>query len=119
MTEHDVCMWCERPAIRWCDAPILFLARGCSRTAGVTTLLAGHDEHGDMGMHTCSAAMCAEHVRQVGHISGTQPDSIDRCPYHIQHGDPKLKDCVGFASEVEPRRREIYAAIRRARVAAI
>jgi hypothetical protein len=62
--------------------------------------------------------MCAEHIKQIGHISGRVPDSIDRCPYHVEHGDISLKDAVGFADEVEPRRREIHAKIRRSQLVA-
>jgi hypothetical protein len=112
-----ICMWCSEPAIRYCDAPIGFIARGCHRDKnGAITLLAGSDETGDYGMHTCDAPMCAKHVKQIGHISGKNPESIDRCPYHVAHGDPDLKDAVCFPDEVEPMRRKIYAEIRRAQL---
>lgn len=116
---RPLCMWCSAPAIRYCDAPIAFLARGGIREKdGRYTLLAGSDDNGDFGMSTCDAPMCAAHTRQIGHISGTRPDSIDRCPYHIEHGDPSLRDAVCFSDEVEPRRLLIHAEIRRSRMVA-
>jgi len=114
------CMWCDKAAIRFCDAPIAFLARSCIRDkkGKVTDLLAGRDEYGDFGMSTCDAPMCAEHTHQIGHISGTSPDSIDRCPHHVEYGDAKLKDVICFPDEVNARRRSIHAEIRRARLVA-
>jgi len=106
----EKCLWCESPATGLCDAPIGFEAVGAARdkTGKVTVLLAGSGSS-----WTCDAPMCDEHRRQIGHVCGKEPDSIDRCPYHYtNHGQP-LRELVIFESEVAAVRRKVRAEINR------
>lgn len=108
----DKCMWCDKPAVRYCDAVIGVEPKGALRDkAGkVTGLLAGLD-----GMQwTCDAPMCADHAQQVGWISGAEPDSIDHCPHHTKHGEAPMRDLLMFDGEAEAKRRDVHAEIRRA-----
>lgn len=106
-------MWCEKPSVRYCDAVIGFEAVDAIRdkAGNVVGLLAGSDT-----MWTCDAPMCAEHTRQVGHICGKDPDSIDHCPYHIEHEEHSMKKLVMFEHEAETIRRKVHAGIRRSRM---
>lgn len=107
-------MWCEKPATRYCDAVIGVEARGAVRNkqGGVDALLAGLDGE----MWTCDAPMCDDHARQVGRISGKEPESIDHCPHHITHGEEIFKEIVMFKDEAEKKRRNAHAEIRRSRI---
>lgn len=68
-----------------------------------------------LGPHfTCDAPMCGDHANLVGHICGKEPDSIDRCPYHIEHSDHHDHADGGHESAV--RRRAIYATVRRSQL---
>lgn len=107
-------MWCGKPAVRYCDAVIGVEIKGALRdkSGNVTGLLAGLDGE----QWTCDAPMCAEHTRQVGHICGEDPDSIDHCPHHAAHPERPMKELLMFADEAEARRREVHAEIRRERM---
>lgn len=108
----DKCMWCGKPAERYCDAVIGVEPKGAlrDRNGKVTGLLAGLD-----GTHwTCDAPMCADHARQVGWVCGTEPDSIDHCPHHTENGEAPMRDLLMFEGEAEARRRDVHAEIRRA-----
>lgn len=107
----DKCMWCDKPATRYCDAPIGFEAVDAMRdkAGNVIGLLAGGGKS-----WTCDAPMCDEHGQQVGHICGQEPDSIDKCPHHLEHPEKPLRNLVMFEREAEGSRREVYANIRRA-----
>ncbi len=110
----ELCMWCGKTAIRYCDAVIGFEATGATRDkdGSVTGLLTGLDGR----QWTCDAPMCADHARQVGHVCGEDPDSIDHCPHCTAHSERQMKDMVMFAGEAEARRREVHAEIRRERM---
>jgi len=108
----EKCMWCDKPAVRYCDAVIGVEPKAALRdkSGNVTGLLAGLD-----GMQwTCDAPMCADHAQQVGWISGAEHDSIDRCPHHTKHGEAPMRDLLMFESEAEAKRRDVHAEIRRA-----
>ena len=114
------CMWCDAPAVRFCDAVIGFEATGAFRDSNfkVTGLATGPRGSGlDLKHWTCDAPMCARHTKQVGHICGKPCDSIDRCPYHVEHKEHGMDRLVMFEQEAEARRREVYASIRRSRLA--
>lgn len=104
-------MWCEKLATHYCDAAIGFEAVGAIRdkAGNVTALLAGGGKS-----WTCDAPMCAEHAKMIGHVSGSQPDTIDRCPYHAEHRERPMKELVMFEHEALARRRQVHAEIRRA-----
>lgn len=110
----DKCMWCDRPATRYCDAPIGFEAKGAERnTSGtVRQLLIGSDSR----MWTCDAPMCSEHAQQVGFVCGEEPDSIDYCP-HCRENTRRIKEMVMFEDEATAARRRVHAEIRRSRMA--
>lgn len=112
------CMWCDQPAVAWCDAVIGFKAIGAYRAANgrVTALVTGADEHGEAVAWTCDAPMCAEHAKHVGRVCGKEPDSIDHCPYHATRGEESMQQLVMFAPEAEQKRRDIHAEIRRRRI---
>lgn len=107
----DKCMWCDKPAIRYCDAAIGFEAVAAVRdkAGNVTGLLAGGGNS-----WTCDAPMCDEHSKQVGHVCWQEPDSIDRCPHHMEHSEKPMRELVMFECEAEGTRREVHAEIRRA-----
>jgi hypothetical protein len=110
----ELCMWCGKQAIRYCDAVIGVEAMGATRdkSGNVTGLLTGLDGR----QWTCDAQMCVEHAKQVGHICGEEPESIDHCPHHTMLHERPMKDLVMFADEAEARRREVHAEIRRERM---
>lgn len=110
----DKCMWCDRPATRYCDAPIGFEAKGAARNKNGTVrqLLIG----GDSRMWTCDAPMCNEHAKQVGFICGKDPDSIDHCPY-CRENARRTEEMVMFEDEATAARRRVHAEIRRSRMA--
>lgn len=107
-------MWCDKPAVRYCDAVIGFEATGATRdrSGNVTGLLTGLDGK----QWTCDAPMCAEHARQVGNVCGEDPDSIDHCPHHAAHPERPMKELVMFEDEAAAKRRKVHAEIRRGRM---
>lgn len=109
----DLCMWCDKPATHYCDAPIGFEATDASRDkrGHVISLLTGSNGQ----MWTCDAPMCDEHAFHIGTICGDDPDSIDHCPHH-QHEHSHMPDLVMFEREAEAKRREVHAAIKRLRI---
>lgn len=108
------CMWCEKPSEFLCDAPIGFLADGCERDklGNVKQLLTGKRAL-DGGYWTCDAPMCADHRKMIGHVCGKYHDTIDRCPYHVEHGEGRFKKMIGFEHEMDGWRRKVHAEIRR------
>ena len=63
--------------------------------------------------------MCEVHGEQVGHVCGSEPDSIDYCPHHVAETTREpLKSLAMFPSEVEGVRREIHANALRSRMRA-
>lgn len=117
------CLWCDRPAIRYCDAPIGWLATHLQRAGpSLTAPLApcvGSGPDGHPVMYTCDAALCAEHTKQVGYVSGSQPDSIDYCPHHVANPGTHRCEPLLLDGEHEQVRREIHAAVRRGRMAVV
>ena len=107
-------MWCNKEAVRYCDAVIGIEPKGAIRdSAGnVASLLAGLDSE----QWTCDSPMCADHAKQIGWISGSEPESIDRCPHHLKHGEKPMRDLIMFADEAEKKRREVHAEIMRSRM---
>ena len=105
-------MWCDKPAVRYCDAVIGVEPKGALRDSSgkVTGLLAGLDS----AQWTCDAPMCPDHAQQVGCISSADPDSIDHCPHHAKHGEAPMRDLLMFDGEAEAKRRDVHAEIRRA-----
>ena len=109
-----MCMWCDSPATRYCDAVIGVEAITASRghrgavTARLTSL--------DAQQWTCDAPMCDDHARRVGHICGAEPDSIDHCPHHVVAKRERMAALMMASDEAQARRREIHAGIRRARL---
>lgn len=116
--QRENCMWCDEPSVLLCDAVIGFEAVAAIRDAHgkVTGLMTGTNPSGECVAWTCDAPMCRAHAKRVGHVCGSAPDSIDRCPYHAaseEHGMDKL---VMFEHEAEQRRRDVHAEIRRRRM---
>lgn len=113
MPDHK-CMWCDKDAVAYCDAVIGFEAISADRNdkGRVEHLLTGVGAK----MWTCDAPMCADHGKRVGFISGSDPDSIDHCPYHCEHTERDMDTQVILPSEAEQRRRDIYASIKRLRI---
>lgn len=111
MARYEPCMWCDKPATRYCDAPIGFEAVAAMRdkSGNVTGLLAGGGKS-----WTCDAPMCDKHAKMVGIMCGQEADSIDRCPYHAEHSEKPMRELVIFEAEADGRRREVHAEIRRA-----
>lgn len=109
-------MWCDRPATRYCDAPIGFEAKGAVRNKNGTVrhLLIGSDSR----MWTCDAPMCSEHARMVGFVCGRESDSIDHCPHCIEI-TRHIGDMVMFADEATAARRRLHVEIRRSRMAEV
>lgn len=107
----EKCMWCDKPATRYCDAVIGMEPRGALRDSkgNVTGLLGGLDG----AQFTCDAPMCSDHARQVGWVCGAEPDSIDHCPHHTEHGEAPMRDLLMFEGEAEVKRRDVHAEIRR------
>lgn len=93
-----------------------FGATACERdkSGKVLQLLTGLDA----GHWSCDAPMCEEHAKQIGWVCGEAADSIDRCPHHAQAEQHEMAALVMFASEADSARRDIYAAVRRARMRA-
>lgn len=101
------CLWCGQPAVAFCDEWI-----GGGVRDGFFVL--------DVPHILCSAPMCVEHGKKIGHVcfrSG-DADTIDRCPYHAEqdvglrhHPDtiPKTE------KEAEAVRRLVAADARRSR----
>lgn len=106
----DQCMWCDKPATHYCDAPIGFEAMDASRDkrGQVLSLLTGSDGQ----MWTCDAPMCDDHAFHAGTICGNEPDSIDYCPHH-QHENPDMSELVMFEREAKVKRSEVHAIIKR------
>lgn len=106
------CMWCDKPAVRYCDAvigvePVAALRDGKGDVTGLLACL-------DSKQWTCDAPMCADHAHQIGWLSGPEPDSIDHCPHHAKHEEALMRDLVMFEHEADAKRREVHAGIRRA-----
>ena len=119
MTNATTCLWCDMPATRYCDAVIGFGVVGVTRQPDGSLLpLAGPDRiTGDIPHWTCDAPMCATHAKQVGLVCGANADSIDRCPWHAEYGDGKIRDrLVVDADEAASWRRQIWADVRRTRI---
>lgn len=115
---RETCMWCDKPAVAWCDAVIGFEAVAACRDPNgrVTGLITGTNEHGEAVAWTCDAPMCADHAKHVGHVCGKEPDSIDHCPYHAVHDEGSMQDLIMFHREAEQKRRDVHAEIRRQRI---
>ena len=107
----EKCMWCKNNPTHYCDASIGFGAVGAIRDeqGNVTGLLTGAGG----GMWTCDAPMCADHTHLVGVISGAESGTIDYCPYHWSNLKKEIGIPVMFENEVEAKRRDIFAQIRR------
>jgi hypothetical protein len=67
------CWWCSSESTLLCDQVI-----GFGRRKDNTIIM--------NEPFICSAPMCDLHARRVGHISGREPDTIDMCPVHADHG---------------------------------
>lgn len=82
----ELCLFCDRDAVAYCDAPVGFGIVGYSRIGLVSEnrfqALKGSNPDGSIDMFTCDAPMCAEHRKAVGHICGADPETIDWCPLH-------------------------------------
>lgn len=111
MRNIEKCMWCDKPATHYCDATIGFEAVAALRdkAGNVTGLLAGNGRS-----WTCDAPMCDEHSSKVGHVCGQESGTIDYCPHHMKHTEKPMRELVIFESEVDGKRREVHAEIRRA-----
>lgn len=116
--QHPMCLWCDAPAVAWCDAVIGFKAVAAMRDAhgAVIGLVTGSDEKGEAVAWTCDAPMCATHAKRVGHVCGTDTDTIDRCLYHAAFGAEPMEHLVMFEREAVQKRRDIHAEIRRQRI---
>lgn len=90
------CWWCVNEATRLCDRVI-----GFHRRHNGTIIL-------DEGF-TCDAEMCCGHTRSVGHVSGEEPDTIDRCPFHSADDREGLGSYLESGAECEALRRRIKA----------
>lgn len=70
--DQSRCWWCGAPALVLCDAVI------------------GLDIEDTDKIHTCDAALCAEHRKQFGNVSargrGGYHDTLDHCPEHAGTG---------------------------------
>ena len=100
MTDDAPCLWCDQPSFVLCDAVLGFTFKD-----GIKTL----------GPHfTCDAPMCPDHATTVGHLCGKEPNTIDRCPYHIEHADHN--DYADGEDESAVKRRAVYAAVRRSQL---
>lgn len=110
---NEKCMFCDSPAIAYCDQPIAYEATGCARdaTGKVKSLVTGKDAK----LYTCDAPLCAEHAHMTGFVCGKDADSIDHCPYHFTHphNHQRMDELVMFSDEVAKKRSDVYAEINR------
>jgi len=95
------CWWCDAEAVRLCDVLI-----GCERRKSSNTLIVGEP-------YTCDAAFCADHGRQIGHVCGNEPDSIDACCEHRGIGAVRLPDLATSKEASDKVRSAIRAKARR------
>jgi hypothetical protein len=98
------CWWCGSEDSRLCDVLI-----GCERRKSDNTLI--HDE-----AYLCSAEFCMEHGRQLGHISGEEPDTIDACCEHGGLSAVPVRELAASAEASERVRRNIRAKALRQRM---
>lgn len=101
----ELCMFCDQPATRWCDAPLALVKGGESTYKGITRPVSTMEAMLS-GSYTCDAPFCAAHGNKVGHICGAEPDTIDHC--HIHAGAPK-RNGVLTLDEIAKLRRELHA----------
>ena len=102
MTEK--CVVCDKNAVAFCDAMI-----GASWKDGCISLDGPH--------FTCDALLCEEHRSRTGFICGKQPDTIDRCPYHIEN--PDYGNYADGEQASASKRRQVFAELRRASIASV
>lgn len=101
----DRCLVCGAAAVRWCDHVVGIYNRG-ERTLRPLAEI----EAGDVAV--CSAPMCAAHGKQLGHISGPEPETLDVCPAHhdISSG---AADWTRSREQLEAMRQQAWAECRR------
>jgi hypothetical protein len=98
------CWWCGEESTVLCDRLI-----GCERRKSDNTLIV------DEG-YTCDAELCRAHAKQIGHMCGGKPDTIDVCPVHVDGLGGDLSKLATTKAGAEKVRREIRATALRSRI---
>jgi len=100
----DKCIICGKEADAWCDSMI-----GTTRVDGLMSIEGPH--------FSCDAPMCSKHTFTTGFICGKEPDTIDRCAYHV--GNPDFGNYAEGKEASDIERRRVFALMRRQTIAAV
>ena len=110
--EAPLCMWCDQPATRWCDAALAMVSAGVRKPKNRPAYEVTSIDAMLSGSYKCDAPFCAKHGRVVGFVCGEDPDTIDHCHYHAQHHEA-VRVPILMLEDIEVLRTDLHARIRR------
>jgi hypothetical protein len=92
--------------VRWCDHVVGIYNYGEPMLRTISEIAEGDT-------CICSAPMCAEHGKQIGHVTGEEPETVDMCPAHHAGFGGDVIDWTRSREQLEEMRREAWAQCRR------
>lgn len=112
MLAGEVCMWCDQPATRLCDAALALVSAGIHKPANGAAYEVTSLDAMLSGSYKCDAPFCGKHSKIVGFVCGEDPDTIDHCRHHAAHPEAHPLPILAL-DDIAYLRTELHAQIRR------